>query len=286
VVEYQQIDDYIRRINSVEPIAKKFDGINRTEVNTESLKENIDKRLLQLIGRYDVKEETLKREEHYYDLVKKLGGNEQKAMEIVTHEEKAKREQTLNLVEQMTNVITTSNDVMPSMQKTAISFLNGYIQKGFHTYIEEKKSGFPRVITLNINGWSTHVESGDEEAALATEYENEMIVRRDKEIENATNNKPKLFLGGAIAAAVVCLILMFTHHIFFGIVFGTAAIILLIHSNKNKKAMSEAIKTINDTYDERISDGKLKLHNVCLQWRAAKHVVEEFESHPVETIIA
>lgn len=286
VLEYQQIDGYIRRINSVEPIAKNFSGIRETEVNKDTLKENIDKRLLQLIGRYDVKEEALKREEHYYDLVKKLGGNEQKAMEIIARDEQAKREHTLNLVEQMTNVITSSNDVMPSMRKTAVSFLSGYIQKGFDTYIDEKKSDFPKVITLNVNGWNAHVESGDEATTLCAEYEREMIARKDKEISEATNNNPKLLRGGAIASIVLCLICLLAGVVFFGIVFGGLAIAAFIFSNKSKKKISDAIDKINDNYATLISDGKTKIQNVCNQWKSAKNVVEEFESHPIETIIA
>ena len=286
VLEYQQIDDYVRRINSVEPIAKNFNGISKTEVNTETLKENIDKRLLQLIGRYDVKEEALKGEEHYYDLVKKLGGNEQKAMEIIAREEQAKREHTLNLVEQMTNVITTSDDVMPSMKKTAVSFLSGYIKKGFRTYIDEKKSDFPKVITLDINGWSAQVESGDEATTLCADYEREMIGRRDKEINNATSKKSKLFLGGAIASAVLCLLFMVSGGVFFGLVFGAVAVTAFVLSNKSKKEMNDTISKINDTYTEYISDGKMKIQNVCSQWKSAKNVVEEFESRPIETIIA
>lgn len=286
VAEFQQIDDYIRRINSVESIANNFSGIIKTEVNQETLKANIDKRLIQLIGRYDKKEEALKREEHYYDLVKKFSGNEQKAREVVTREEQARRENTLNLVEQMTNVITTTNDVMPSMKKTAVSFLSGYIKKGFNTYITEKKEEFPNKITMNINGWSGESQNGDEATALCADYERSMLTRKEATIKGAASLKPKLFLGIGIAAVVLCIVCMIIGQVFLGVVMAIGAVAAIVYGLKLKKQVESTIAEIDNGYTMQITSGKTKIQNVCEQWKMAKNVVAEFESHPISNIIA
>ncbi len=46
-------------------------------------------------------------------------------------------EKTLNLVEQMPNVVVSPADTTPSMKKTAVSFLSGFINHGFDAYIKE-----------------------------------------------------------------------------------------------------------------------------------------------------
>ena len=57
------------------------------------MKTAIDKRLIGLIGRYDNKEDALRREEHYYELVKYFDGNEERAREQRDLEERMRREQ-------------------------------------------------------------------------------------------------------------------------------------------------------------------------------------------------
>lgn len=286
IVEYDNVDSYIRRINSVDSIVEKFSGIRGTEVNKETLKESIDKRLLDLIGKYDSREEGMKDEERYYDLVKRLDGDTEKARQIMIREKQAREEETLNLVEQMTNVIVTNEDVMPSMRKTAVSFLSGYIDKGFNSYITEKKAAFPDTVTTKVDNWTGKIQSGDEAASLCAEFERSMTTERQNAIIKATNNKPKIFYGLGIVAAVIGLITLFAVTPILGILFFGGAGAAAFYGFNSQKEMDKNLKQINDDYARRISEGKTKIQRVCTQWKAAKGVVTDFENNPTETIIA
>ena len=144
VQEYDRINDYVSRINSVEDITDNFTGIVNAYVDQERLKAMIDKNLISLVSRYDEAEEPLRKEEKYLIEVKKHEGDTDAAKEAIIAAERLRQVKALNLVEQMTRVIRSEGDVSPSEKKTAVSFLRGYINKGFNTYITEK-----RLIFLN-----------------------------------------------------------------------------------------------------------------------------------------
>lgn len=289
VVEFERIDGYVRRINSVAPITKSFNDITHMEVNKDTLKANIDKRLIQLIGRYDDKESGLKDEEHYYDLVKRLGGDEQKAMAIIAREKQESKERTLNLVEQMTNVIVSPQDNTPSMKKTAVSFLRGFINKGFNSYISEKQSEFPNQITIDIGGWKAQTQSGDDVGRLVSDYENNLAQRRQRDIQTASSIIPKALLIGGGALALVGLIMLIALPVMtkvFGGLLLAGGIGLALYGLIRKKNVANKIIQINQQYDMMAMDGRAKISRVCEQWKKARGVVTEFESRSKESIIA
>lgn len=285
VKEFAEIDAYIRRINSVGAIGEKFSGMISADVNQESLKANIDKRLIQLIGQYDAKEEGLKKEEHYYDLVRRMGGDEQTAMAVVAREEQARREHTLNLVEQMSNVVTTTEDVLPSMRKTAVTFLSGYIQKGFDSFITEKRDAFPKQITITLDDWTGVAASGNEAEALCANYANYMIVKRDADVAAAAFRPIQLYAGLGVAA--LCLILL----LFIGA--GPLALIAIpcggawaLHCWFKKRNAAKEQQQIVADYVQKIVAGENKIRSICSQWRAAQEVVVQFENSPNSRIVA
>lgn len=285
VKEYPEIDAYIRRINSVSAINENFSNITSAVVSQDSLKANIDKRLIMLISKYDTKEEALKREEHYYDLVRKLGGDEQTAMQVVTREEQAKREHTLNLVEQMSNVVVTTEDVLPSMRKTAVTFLSDYIQKGFDSYIVEKKDAFPKQITVEVDDWNGTVVDGSEAEALCADYTKHMTQNKDAAVAAAGFKPIQLYagVGLAVVLAIITLVMGVKWLAALAIVAGIAwcGYSLLTKHNAEKQQ-----QRIIANYTSTITDGQNKIRDICSQWRSAQAVVSEFEKTPSGRIVA
>ena len=143
VAEYERINEYVSRILAVDSIADNLTGINNAYIDQNSLKTKIDKSLIQLISRYNEDEEPLRKEEQYLKAIKYFEGDKEAARQSIIQAEQERQQQTLNLVEQMSNVILTDKDTSPSERKTAVSFLSGYIRKGFKSYITEKKEAFP-----------------------------------------------------------------------------------------------------------------------------------------------
>lgn len=284
VKEYPEIDAYIGRINSVGDISENFANITTAVVSQESLKENIDKRLILLISKYDTKEEALKREEHYYDLVRKLGGDEQTAMQVVAREEQAKREHTLNLVEQMSNVVVMTDDVPPSMKKTAVTFLSDYIQKGFDSYIAEKKENFPKQITVGVYDWSGTVVDGSEAEALCADFTNHMMRNKDTALYDAAFKPTRLYTGVCIAA-VIALIALIMGIVGLTVLSVAGGLVWTMYNLAQKGKAEEQQQQIAEEYTRQIVNGQNTIRNICSQWRAAQDVVRNFENTPSRRIV-
>ena len=80
----------------------------------------IDESLIQLISRYNEDEEPLRKEEKYLLAIKHFEGDKEAAKQSIIKAEQKRKQQTLNLVEQMSHVILTDKDTSPSERKTAM----------------------------------------------------------------------------------------------------------------------------------------------------------------------
>ncbi len=285
VTEYENINEYVSRIMAVDSIAENLTGINNAYIDQNSLKAKIDKSLIQLISRYNEDEEPLRKEEAYLQAIKYFEGDKEAARQSIIKIEQERQQQTLNLVEQMSNVILTDKDTSPSERKTAVSFLSGYIRKGFHTYITEKKEAFPNQITINVDGWSGTTEDGSNADALCSAFEADMTRRRAAELEKASRSNEKTLMIAAIVMAVFGLIGLVTVT-GLGILLLIGAGVLAVLSVKAKKTTAEKIEAIVQSYASRIISGKEKINQTAQQWQNAKNVVYQFESKPVREIIA
>lgn len=285
VLEYNNINAYVGRILSVDSIADKISGINNAYIDQNSLKAKIDKSLIQLISRYNEDEEPLRKEEEYLKAVKYFEGDKEAAKQSIIRMERERQQKTLNLVEQMSNVITTDKDVAPSQKKTAVSFLSSYIRKGFKTYITEKKEAFPNQITLNIDGWTGVSHDGSNERQLCADFESSMQTRCAQEIERVNNNSFKLKLISAAVLAVIGVICLFVLWPL-GLISLAAAAVLGISAYKTKSDAAKKAESIKKDYAYRSASGKNKISSTLNQWNAVRNVVYNFESNPIREIIA
>ncbi|MBQ3793092.1 MAG: hypothetical protein IIU45_03615 [Lachnospiraceae bacterium] len=284
-VEYPQINDYLSRINAVNPIADKLSGINNAYVDENTLKEKVDKRLISLISMYDGKEESLRKEEKYLMTVKKYNGDTVTARNICAEEERREREKTLNLVEQMAHIVVSDENTSPSQKKTALSFMSGYIRHGFNSYMEEKKEAFPQTISVNIDGWIGQTTDGSNVATMMTEYETAMNNGRYQRVQSVTTKKPQMFMIGAIAVAVLALIFLVVNPAFTVVLLAGAGF-LAWKWISSKKEMDQNIVQINHDYDVAISNGKARIQRTVAQWQQVKSTVNDFDHTPTRDIIA
>ncbi|MBD5521204.1 MAG: hypothetical protein HDR03_08305 [Lachnospiraceae bacterium] len=285
VQEYHDINEYVGRILSVDSIADKMTQINNAYIDPNSLKTKIDKSLIQLISRYNEDEEPLRKEEEYLKAIKYYEGDKEAAKQSITKLEHERKQQTLNLVEQMSNVIITDKDVAPSERKTAVSFLSSYIRKGFNTYVTEKKETFPTQITLNVDGWKGVSADGSNAAQLCADFESNMSARCASDVDRANNNSAKVKMISSIVLAVLGLIFLLVAFPI-GCIMLIGAGVLVYSANKTKKDVAEKVESINQDYRTRTENGKNKINNALSQWKTAQDVVYNFESEPIRNIIA
>lgn len=285
VQEYDRINDYVSRVNSVEDITDNFTEIVNAYVDQERLKAMIDKNLISLVSRYDEAEEPLRKEEKYLIEVKKHEGDTDAAKEAIIAAERLRQVKALNLVEQMTRVIRSEGDVSPSEKKTAVSFLRGYINKGFNTYITEKKVDFPESITMNINGWIGSTTDGSNSNHLLTDYDEYLSKRCNQEIVEATTIIPRYWMIGSILLGIFTLIMLIVA-LPIGVIslLGTGACIYM--AIKSKKDIDANIKAINNKYTDMSIQGKDKIEICINQWNRTKSIVNQFINEPITDIIA
>lgn len=213
VKEFGYIDDYLSRVDAVEPIVDNFRKINEAYVDQDELRKEVDQNLVRLVNSDDKAERELRRQEKYLLAVKACEGDVTAARQMVRNQEEARKKKRMDIISQLTHVISDDNKdrkVLPSEKKTAVSFLKGYINKGFNKYISEKKAAFPTSITMNINGWQGQTSDGSNSAALKQSYTNylsQQSLQEKAEIEK--NNNPKSLQIAALVLAIigaVCLI--------------------------------------------------------------------------------
>lgn len=285
VVDAGKVTSYVQRIRSTGNIANYFSGITNAYVDQDLLKKDVDENLVKLICNYSDDEEPLRREEEYWLAVKAYDGDTEKAKEYMRMKDNAKKAQRLNLVEQMTKSLK-SKEVSPSKRKTAISFLKGYIKKGFNNYITEKQDDFPQGIVMNVEGFQCSTTDGSNIRQLYSEYDKFMEECKLSDINRARNIKPKMYQIGAGVVAVLAIILMFAVHPIVGVLVLAGAAALFLMSFKEKKNIEERIAEIEKMYIKRNAIGKNRITRVVEQWEQARNIVNNYNNNPISDITA
>ena len=286
VNEYESIKGYISRIESTDIIEEDFQKINNAYVDDERLKEDVDYNLIELISRYDKDEEQLRKEERLQQEIKENGGSKEAAIKKIAAEDTALYEKSVNLIEQMTRVIAGGSDCRPSEKKTAMSFLGGYVRKGFDTYIRENKESFPSEITMDIDGWSGKVlcdesKIGDKYHTddLINEYTQRMEQGRSQAITYASRDESKKFKLGAVACGILGLCSLFIVPPV-GIAFIIATIVCLIKVPKAQELTKQKINDANEAYNRKIVEGQNKIRRIIYQWDKVRTKAIAFDAGP------
>ncbi len=270
--EYKGINSYLERVNSVESFSAEINEVNSLSVNQGELKKNIDDKLIELIERYNDDEAPLRKEERFYELVKKNGGDEDAARATVEAEEQVRRDRAKDLVGQMVEAIQGKGDSDTSQKKTAISFLSSYIEKGMDDFAKEKRDQFPEKITIDIDDWHGTTEDGSNKAQLMQEYVAFNESKREKEVQNIEEKKPTAWIVGAVLAVAIGLV---SGLIPVGIVVAAICVIRIVLLNKTK---SQRIEETNNRYQQIKEDGQKQISTCVDQWIRAKERVAVFES--------
>jgi len=273
VKEFGYIDDYLSRVDAVEPIVDNFRKINEAYVDQDELRKEVDQNLVRLVNSDDKAERELRRQEKYLLAVKACEGDVTAARQMVRNQEEARKKKRMDIISQLTHVISDDNKdrkVLPSEKKTAVSFLKGYINKGFNKYISEKKDAFPTSITMNINGWQGQTSDGSNSAALKQSYTNylsQQSLQEKAEIEK--NNNPKSLQIAALVLAIigaVCLIRVIP----LAIILFIAAIVCFASAANKKKSIQGALNEWQQKYQKLNADGLREIDACIEQWNKAK----------------
>lgn len=286
VQEFGYIDQYLARVDAVSGISESFQRIQDAYIDQNALRKAVDEHLIKLVSADDKAERVLREKEEYLIAVKACEGDTAAARQTVEKHKIEKATKTMNIIEHFTRIINGDEDVYPSEKKTAVSFLQGYINKGFSRYIEEKKETFPQQITITLNGWSGQTTDGKNETELQAAYESFLAIKKESDkAQIAVKTNPK---KGQILAVILGIL---------GIVsiipLWPIGLILLIlaglsfwGSEKTRKDAAVNLDALEPKYQALSQEGRAEIERCLAQWRAACIKVENFEPKNPADIVA
>ena len=270
VKEFGYIDKYLGKINAIEKISTGFEGIRNAEIDSRTLAEQVDSHLMELVNSDDSKERQLREEEEYLLAVKACEGDVTQARRMVNQRRQEKREQTVSIVEQMTRVARDKSRGVDHHKKTALRFLGGYINDGFARYRDEETPDFPQEVTLELDGWSGRATTGDEAAALKSDYATFMEGQKAAELaELQRKTEPKNLKVVAMVCAVAGIVFFFINATL-GIALLLAAAACFVTLKGKEKARVKGAEEIAAKYGAKTEDGAKEIDLALGQWKAAK----------------
>lgn len=275
VKEFGYIDKYLGKINAIEKISTGFEGIRNAEIDSRTLAEQVDSHLMELVNSDDPKERQLREEEEYLLAVKACEGDVTQARRMVNQRRQEKREQTVSIVEQMTRVARDKSRGVDHHKKTALRFLGGYINDGFARYRDEETPDFPQEVTLELDGWSGRATTGDEAAALKSDYATFMEGQKAAELaELQRKTEPKNLKVVAMVCAVAGIVFFFINATL-GIALLLAAAACFMALKGKEKACVKGTEEIAAKYGTKTEDGAKEIDLALGQWKAAKAEASE-----------
>lgn len=275
VKEFGYIDKYLGKINAIEKISTGFEGIRNAEIDSRTLAEQVDSHLMELVNSDDPKERQLREEEEYLLAVKACEGDVTQARRMVNQRRQEKREQTVSIVEQMTRVARDKSRGVDHHKKTALRFLGGYINDGFARYRDEETPDFPQEVTLELDGWSGRATTGDEAAALKSDYASFMEGQKAAELaELQRKTEPKNLKVVAMVCAVAGIVFFFINATL-GIALLLAAAACFVTLKGKEKARVKGAEEIAAKYGAKTEDGAKEIDLALGQWKAAKAEASE-----------
>ena len=282
--DFDKVNDYISRINAIEPIQYKFSQIADVPIDQESLKRDIDRNLIQLISKYDEDEMALRNDEKYFLAVKKFAGDEEAARKYFMDSMSENRNKVRNFIEQMYEVVRKEEGVTASQKKTAVRFISRDINSGFSRYVKENKSTFPTKISLQMNGFTAETTDSSNKEAVLRDYTSFLENEKQKKVQKAAETKqPQVYMIMAAIAAVLGLVMLFVVP-FIGIVAIVGAFYLCFLSIKSKKSIKTNVEGIEADYQRQLGEGRQTLNNAMDQWVMAKKRAEEYDVENLKAV--
>lgn len=279
VKEFDYINKYLGKVEAIESISNDFADLKASDVDERTLAEQVDRHLMELVNSDDSKERSLRRQEEYLLAVKAFGGDVERARELVNRRRDEKRQQTMNIIDQMTRSMRdrgSSADV--HKKKTAIRFLGPYINGGFNRYRKSDIPEFPQAITLDFDGWTSKAVSGDEGNELRGDYVRYVGEEKKKELAElglkiAKGNKSHK-IAAVVLAVLGVFLFAFVNQLIGILLLAGAGYCLVKMSLSGKQHTAEADK-IEAKYSKRIQEGCSEIDLALNQWKSAKEAAAE-----------
>ena len=276
VSEFSDIDSYIGRIGARNRIKTDFKDIENAYVDMDQLRRSIDDKLIELVSQDTPDEKLLRQRERYLTFVKQFDGDEARAAAKIKIENTARREETKNLVERMSGLITNGGRTAASEKKTALSFLHMYINKGYEEFMNEKEEAFPKAISMNIKGWQGKTQDGSNKEEMKRQFHDYITNVCESEVNAEMQKTPNQYYVWMMVAAAMGILFAGAS----GFVSLVIAIVVIVYCfyqvQKFKENKVKNVEKIRKVYSDIEAGGLVTIDNCVKEWNAANKVVEMY----------
>ena len=298
------MDEYVSRIVAVDRakgIRESFNEILNADVNVQSLVEEIDQQLFNLVTDYEEDEAQLRNEEQFFALVKEHSGDEKLAKKIMRINEAKRYDPPVDFAKRLSQSITAKGEqaVAMSAKKTALKLLRVYIEEAFEEFMLEKKDAYPQEISLVISEkgtaagkftgknfmWVGKTTDGENGTNLKADLGKKYDEAKNESIATVVDSKKPLGVliggGSALVLGIIFTIISATRGfgVFLDIVGAIVALAGLFLMNKEKKTNVANREAFAKYYDA----AKLKANKIIDETLKARarinNLVAEFEAN-------
>lgn len=226
-------------------------------VSNQSLKEQLDDILNELVTDFDDEELPLRREEKFEDFVVKYKGDEKRAKKSMDVEETA-----FTTHKDFTQLLTDaamkpeSANASVSTQKFAIALSKDWIMEAYEDIIAKNRMKIPAYIEINVDTFNDRTEDGKNEEELLMNFNTLVNNEKNAALARAvlTAFEQYCLVGGAIVAAIG-LIMLIAQQAFWGIVAIVAGIGAVINHFSKKSSVEQQRANISAKFEEKRENG-------------------------------
>ena len=228
-----------------------FINIYQQETSTATLREQLDGILNSLVTDFDDEELPLRRKRHYEQLVKEFEGDEKRAKSVMDAEQ-----QVYDTHKDFTQLLTDAamdpegSGASCSTQKFAIALTKDWIISAYNDVTARNRMNIPQYIDITIGTFNDKTADGRNEQELEGKMIAQLTQERDAKLAKCVmSGFDQLCLYGGGVIGVVGLLMMFTGHLFLGIIAAVAGIFFVVKHFSSKKSIESDRQRIIQDYD-------------------------------------
>ena len=228
-----------------------FINIYQQETSTATLREQLDGILDSLVTDFDDEELPLRRKRRYEQLVKEFEGDEKRAKSVMDAEQ-----QVYDTHKDFTQLLTDAamdpegSGASCSTQKFAIALTKDWIISAYNDVTARNRMNIPQYIDITIGTFNDKTADGRNEQELEGKMIAQLTQERDAKLAKCVMSGFDQFcLYGGGVIGVVGLLMMFTGHLFLGIIAAVAGIFFVVKHFSSKKSIESDRQRIIQDYE-------------------------------------
>ena len=228
-----------------------FINIYQQETSTATLREQLDGILDSLVTDFDDEELPLRRKRRYEQLVKEFEGDEKRAKSVMDAEQ-----QVYDTHKDFTQLLTDAamdpegSGASCSTQKFAIALTKDWIISAYNDVTARNRMNIPQYIDITIGTFNDKTADGRNEQELEGKMIAQLTQERDAKLAKCVMSGFDQFcLYGGGVIVVGGLLMMFTGHLFLGIIAAVAGIFFVVKHFSSKKSIESDRQRIIQDYE-------------------------------------